>query len=720
MSESETPRREIPGGKVPRNILPSIAEQKTAQDLRDQQRKMARELSCLLDRRELIFGKLLRIQDSLNLETVNIHLLKLHLEVLRKCEEEFDKVHLEIVAITPRDERDEEKDEYLRFEALHNQLYVELQTKINRLTPALPSTSDEMARPVPPQHVYVQAAAPQLHAPFPVYDGNPENWFSFKSLFQSIMQRYANETPAMKILHLRNALLGDAKDKIDQDVINTNDYDLAWRILENAYEDRRLILDTHIDAILDCPKVTNEHRGKNIAKLVETCTKHVDALRGHGFPVEGLAELFIVNVLYKKLDKETQEQWETRLPRNELPEFQVFVDFLRERGRVLLRTSRSEQPARQQSTVPARRPTYGLKPAARSFFQMAKQSCSCCKEDHSIYRCPKFQQMNLPDKKAVVSRASLCFNCLRALHQVSECPSEQGCKVEGCNRKHHSFLHPTNLTSSAKMEADGAAETPTTSKFTTATMCAHLGAATKQVLLSTAQVLIVGKNGSTVKCRALLDSGSDSHIISESLASKLMINMRPVELPVSGLNDTQTRVNYTLSTRIKSCAKGFTTSELEFLVVPSVSANLPQCEVDTRTLEIPTGLTLADPAFYVPDPVDVIIGNEIFFDLVRDGRLKMSNSSLTLAETELGWVMSGSVQPRKPKPLPRVCQLNHKQAELYATLNSPWKDSSQPGDSCEETVRANNVGWKAVATWKHRDFSSRRRQHRRYCSNSFG
>ncbi|XP_055603895.1 uncharacterized protein LOC129752127 [Uranotaenia lowii] len=542
MSESETPHRANPG-KVPRNILPSVAEQKTAQALRDQQRKMTRELTILLDRRELIYEKLLRINDSLKPEPVSIHLLKLHLETLRKCVEDFDQVHMEIVANKPRDEREEQKEEYLRFETLHNQLYVALQTKIDCLTPALPSTSSEMARPVPPQHVYVQAAAPQLHAPFPVFDGNPENWFSFKSLFRSIMQRYANETPAMKILHLRNSLVGDAKDKIDQDIINTNDYDLAWRILENAYEDRRLIMDTHIDAILECPKVTIDNRGQSITKLVETCTKHADALRGHGFPVEGLAELFVVNVLYKKLDKETQEQWETRLPRNELPEFQVFVDFLRERGRVLLRTNRFEQPARQQSTVPARRSTYVPKPAARSFVQTAKQSCPCCKEDHSIYRCPKFLHMNLSDRKAVVSKASLCYNCLRAMHRVSECPSEQGCKVEGCNRKHHSFLHPTNSASSLKPEPESVPETPTSTKYSATTLCTHLGAITKQVLLSTAQVLIVGKGGSTVQCRALLDSGSDSHIISENLASKLMVNMRRVDLP---LNRKDTELNATL------------------------------------------------------------------------------------------------------------------------------------------------------------------------------
>nr|XP_029729928.1 uncharacterized protein LOC115267196 [Aedes albopictus] len=340
MSESETPRVVVPiprrnilsalTGDDDRNQVPTIAQQKIAKQAAEQRRIMEQKLEPLSDRRNLLIEKLLRINESVKQDDVNIHLLRLHLDTLRRCSDEYEKIHSEMSVIIPKENREEHRQEYVKFERMHDQLYVVVQTKIAKFGEA-EAKPPSAVFPAVPQPVYVQAPAPQLHAPFPRFNGDPVNWYSFKSLFQSIMSKYPQETPAMKILHLRNSLDGDAKDKIDQEVINSNDYSLAWNILENAYEDKRLIMDTHIDAILDIPKVTKDNRGKSITKLVDICTKHTGALSSHGFKVEGLAELLLVNVLYKKLDRETQEQWELELGAGDLPVFSEFMDFLRER-----------------------------------------------------------------------------------------------------------------------------------------------------------------------------------------------------------------------------------------------------------------------------------------------------------------------------------------------------------------------------------------------------
>lgn len=226
---------------------------------------------------------------------------------------------------------------------------------------------------------------------------------------------------------------GDAKDKIDHEVINSNDYNLAWNILENAYEDRRLIMDTHIDAILDIPKVTKENRGKTITKLVDICTKHTEALTVHGFKVEGLGELMLVNILYKKLDRESQEQWKLEIGSGELPVFREFLEFLRERGRVLLRTSHSQHSAVQQAVSQVKQlQAFSQRPPSqtisKSFVQTTKEACPCCKADHSIYRCPQFQNLSTTERKSVVTKSNLCYNCLKGSHRVSSCSSDHVCK----------------------------------------------------------------------------------------------------------------------------------------------------------------------------------------------------------------------------------------------------------------------------------------------------
>ncbi|XP_065091292.1 uncharacterized protein LOC135712264 [Ochlerotatus camptorhynchus] len=169
------------------------------------------------------------------------------------------------------------------------------------------------------------------------------------------------------------------------------------------------------------------------------------------------------------------------------------------------------------------------------------------------------------------------------------------------------------------------------------------------------EVLVVGKGGTTIKSRALLDSGSDSNIVTEKLASKLNLKLHQVDLPISGLNDIQTRVKYIVSTNIVSRVNSFSSSILDSLVVPKVTSNLPITEVDYRSWLLPANVKLADPSFHNPGG----IGNEIFFDLIKQGRLKLGKNEATLTETELGWVVGGSVQIRKSKECLRVCQLNH-------------------------------------------------------------
>ncbi|XP_065072518.1 uncharacterized protein LOC135696909 [Ochlerotatus camptorhynchus] len=663
MSHSETPRGNVSGvsrrnildaltGSSSKNLLQSVADQKTAKKKKEENIIMEKNLEVLYDRRDMLVDKLLRMNETLRAENVNIHLLQLQLETLRRCADDYERINADICAMLPRDERAEQRIEYATFEELHNQLYICLNTKIDAVSSA--TSQNQVAVPQPP--VYVQQQVPQLHAPFPTFDGNPENWYSFKSLFSSIMARYANETPAMKILHLRNCLTGEAKDKIDQDVVNNNDYDMAWKILKDAYEDKRLIMDTHIDAILDFQKIGKENRGKSISKLVEVCAKHADALKGHGYVVEGLSELIIVNVLYKKLDRETQEHWELKLGTGKTPVFKEFMDFLREMGRVLQRTNRSQQQTSQQSTVlNKQRQALNQKQSApvssRSFVQTTKENCPCCREEHTIYKCTKFQELSVGERKSIVTRANLCFNCLKSKHRVADCPSEQGCKIRGCGRKHHSLLHPSDVqkeSSEPEKPPPKPVEQPESSgnspqKEIGTTLCTHSGTVKRHVLLSTAEVLVVGKGGTTIKSRALLDSGSDSNIVTEKLASKLNLKLHQVDLPISGLNDIQTRVKYIVSTNIVSLVNSFSSSILDFLVVPKVTSNLPVTEVDYRSWLLPANVKLADPSFHTPGEIDLIIGNEIFFDLIQQGRLKLGKNEATLTETELGWVVGGSV-----------------------------------------------------------------------------
>ncbi|GFS73631.1 uncharacterized protein TNCV_2246621 [Trichonephila clavipes] len=57
---------------------------------------------------------------------------------------------------------------------------------------------------------------------------------------------------------------------------------------------------------------------------------------------------------------------------------------------------------------------------------------------------------------------------------------------------------------------------------------------------------------------------------------------------------------------------------------------------------IPENINLADNFFYVPGPIDCLLGAKIFYELLRSGQIRSENSNLIFQNTVFGFVASGS------------------------------------------------------------------------------
>nr|XP_029713197.1 uncharacterized protein LOC115257565 [Aedes albopictus] len=443
--------------------------------------------------------------------------------------------------------------------------------------------------------------------------------------------------------------------KIDQEVINNNDYDSAWRLLEDAYEDERLIIDTHIDALLNLPRLTREN-GDEMRKLVETCTKHVDALKNQELPVEGLSEMILINLISKRLDRESRKLWESSLNRGELPSFDDLMEFLKERSRVLQKLSSythiNQPPA---TTKSGQQPAASKARQTKMFVQTNKESCPCCSNPHTIYKCVDFKKLTVPERFDKVKRAGLCFNCLRPGHRTVECSSDQHCKT--CSKHHHSFLHNEGSDDPKK-------------KVETAQPKNQVEAEKKKTrrLQQNSE-----QSAAAHKRKALLDCCSESNIITEKLAKRLNMQLSVINPPIAicGLNGMKTTANKVVQTKVSS-RDGEFTAVLDFIVTPSIT-ELPTGKVETQNWPLPAGIELADPTFNVPDNVDVIIGAELYYDVLKKGRLKIGSDFPILAETVFGWVVSGSAKTRLPIIRQRVCHLNTTHEDVNRTLSKFWE-----------------------------------------------
>lgn len=228
--------------------------------------------------------------------------------------------------------------------------------------------------------------------------------------------------------------------------------------------------------------------------------------------------------------------------------------------------------------------------------------CNICKQiGHSSYQCELL--LKLPIKERIKKVSHLCSNCFSPLHTTINCKSQHGCKV--CGSRHNTVLHQ-HVTNDIASNNDYNPTQPTTSSHCATEIIP------KQVLLSTAVVLLKSSSNKYVECRALLDSGSQSNFISTKLAKKLGIHSQSVNIPVSGINNAKSEITEKIVTIINSRVTNYNKS-LEFLVIPAITNNLPAQFVDISLWNIPKQCRLADPGFNYPSPIDLIIGAELSF-----------------------------------------------------------------------------------------------------------
>jgi hypothetical protein len=60
-------------------------------------------------------------------------------------------------------------------------------------------------------------------------------------------------------------------------------------------------------------------------------------------------------------------------------------------------------------------------------------------------------------------------------------------------------------------------------------------------------------------------------------------------------------------------------------------------------LRIPQHLELADKAFNVNGPIDLLLGTGLFLSLLKDGQILLQDGHLRLQNTHLGWVLGGQL-----------------------------------------------------------------------------
>ncbi|GFV99779.1 DUF1758 domain-containing protein [Trichonephila clavipes] len=117
--------------------------------------------------------------------------------------------------------------------------------------------------------------------------------------------------------------------------------------------------------------------------------------------------------------------------------------------------------------------------------------------------------------------------------------------------------------------------------------------------------------------------------------------MEKINTVVSCVNDASMVVKNCVKASVANKAKTFE-SELMLLVVNKITDLIPNKVIDVD-VNVSEFVPLADGKFNIPDRIDMLLGAELFYELLKPGKFYCDNSHLVLKNTVFGYVVSGSV-----------------------------------------------------------------------------
>ena len=652
----------------------------------------------LKSKRGIVKAKLTRLTNfiqSIDRESLNIEIisnLQVRLDKIEPAWDEFNEFQskIEVLASSQDDETEREQFEISYFATVGKikalmrefEVNVEMSEEVN---------SGRRSHITNNSNNNNRASRSLVKLPpikLPTFDGQYCNWLEFKEVFVALVDQDESLSPIEKFYYLKTCLSDTVKEKIE---VSATKYDTVWKFLLDRYENKQLIIHNHIHAIFELPTLNKESHVE-LRNLYDNVNKHLRALTNLGEKTDCWDRL-IIYILTNKFDPATRRGWESHKCKQDLPNLQDVYEFLKERCEMLekieLTRSKSDNSNNNKlSFNKAYNKNQGYNKRSHASNTLASTTenknykCYFCNNGHSIFKCEEFLKLNPNNRITEIKRLRLCLNCLRPSHPSWKCNLSKCLK---CKKAHNTILHSDSLRNNNENSMNtstAGANSPVhvpngpidTQEGTSVTLNAQATTLNcSQVLLSTALIKIKTKNNTWITCRALLDSASQSHFITENLCNKLDLPKLKLNHSVKGVGQTLTNINNQVDVSIMSCYNNFT-QNVRCLVLCKITDKLPTMSFNKNMLKIPANWQLADPNFNISSDIDMLLGSNVFWEILCRGQERLGPNAPILQNTQFGWVVAGNLQiPLKLKNTSvSCCTTNSSQESIDDKLTKFW------------------------------------------------
>ena len=392
-----------------------------------------------------------------------------------------------------------------------------------------------------------------------LFDGNPKNWQDFIAIFRDLVHNNINLTTTEKMAILKRCLTQEIKDGLGDSLSSPALCSEALKELESTYGHPSLISRTYFQSLIQLQRVNNNDY-KALLKFSQTVSGAVASLKNGGYQHE-LQSSSLLDTITMKLPSEIQSRWGRRIAKSHpvcltLQDFSSWLSLF-VKGEMMAKhcitTPSTSTPHGKSSQKPGRQNSDAKPKFAPSVNSIAKKqstpttavkqtatkesktlTCLLCKGDHRLASCSKFMSASMDERIKVIKEFRCCVRCLSRGHMMTECLSRKKCNVGECGAHHHPLLHgaPKLTVSFQENNNDKASDSTSSTANSKKAIGTHAVDDDTTTLLLVVPVIIEA-NGIRIQSVGLLDEGSQTSLIRNSLSKRLGLQGPLMPSPLS-------------------------------------------------------------------------------------------------------------------------------------------------------------------------------------------
>ena len=481
------------------------------------------------------------------------------------------------------------------------------------------------------------------------FNGDKLKWCEFWDSFSASVHKNSSISDIEKLNYLMSKLTGEARQAVSGILLSNENYSLVVELLKERYGDAQTEVNSHYVELINVKLAPNTAKGlRTLYDHIETHLRSLEALE------ENIDQNIFISMITSKIPKEVLIQLELQKgARNkwtvsELRELFSNYVVARERAEQNHGTAKGETTEDYYKSMvsSAEALIVGSQAVGGKVENRFSANCRFCNLSHWSDECTKYDTAEKRKQRI----KGCCFKCLRQGHGAKDCPKKVTCAH--CNKRnhHHRSLCPQKFGTAGNEQTNLAEEIEPEEieqedeDLNTENSLISSG---EMVLMQTARANINNpNNGIKGNVRLLLDSGSQSTYVTESLAKKMNLKLGKKEeiMLVTFGSDTPKRIK-TPTTKLNIQLKDGSTLKISANVVPQIAGSIHRRPVNLTSVKnweyLWTEFSLADdfPNNRETSSVDLLIGNDYYLDIILPQKIEIQ-TGLYMLGSKLGWILA--------------------------------------------------------------------------------